>query len=258
MDYRAAAKSSLGAARAKAPSPAGGRMRTNAGARSTATTTTAPAAAADGGTKRPGEGPPLSYAATAKKSGGGSGPERGDAARPLTALVGAAVELDMADGSRLDGVLYAFDVYSGVVAVVSEPEGAARGRLRVVLARAANIAAVRVAKGPSPLPELPDLPLVDPARIEARKARELVLAQERAARIGVGVSDKAQAIFEALSKTMPCRWDQDRIVVLDEVLIEPPYAAENCRELSAAAFSLTRVRKVLQGELSRLDQTAAK
>ncbi|CAJ0874080.1 22087_t:CDS:2, partial [Entrophospora sp. SA101] len=83
--------------------------------------------------------------------------------------------------------------------------------------------------------------------LQAYKETRLALA-----RIGVGVTQEAQDIFDALSKTLPCRWADEKIVVLDEVIINPPYDLENCKASSSASGSLARVRKVLEGEKRRL------
>ncbi|KAJ3226491.1 protein with role in RNA processing [Clydaea vesicula] len=76
-------------------------------------------------------------------------------------------------------------------------------------------------------------------------------------KIGLNVSDQAQLIFDALSKTLPVKWKDDSILVLDEVLITDPYKVENCKVLikknnanNSQAFA--RVCKVLEGERKRL------
>ena len=42
-------------------------------------------------------------------------------------------------------------------------------------------------------------------------------AQAEASRLGVGVTAQGQALFDTLSKTLPCRWRGTSIIVLGEV-----------------------------------------
>ncbi|KAJ2063745.1 hypothetical protein GGI17_001531 [Coemansia sp. S146] len=259
------------------------------------------------GTRKAASSSPLSYAATAatKKaaaaaatatatSGSGNVGENGTVGRkgsarqtslpsmPLTSLVGARIRITLTSGSDIEGLVYTYDVYSGVVALISAltsddlPDlqniagaspsvGGGRQRAQIHLVKAANIKAVEVLAAQTEAANgekeekfaMPEVRAVDTSVAEARKQRALIQAQERAQRIGVGVSDKAQSIFEALSRTLPCRWSRDSIIVLDEVSIEPPYSVDSCHELQPASFSLQRVKKVLQGELSRMDRVAA-
>ncbi|KAJ2817771.1 hypothetical protein IWW50_006051 [Coemansia erecta] len=265
MNYRAAATRNLKDAPATAAKPAASsgpanpeppagdspRMKPNSGPRSSSQS---------GGRKA--NNAPLSYAATAAKKGSDAGAaRRGAAGRAsgsppalaLTSLVNTRVEIDLVNGDRAEGVLFTYDVYSGVVALISAPATESRGAKKhsVRLVKAANIRDVRVVDGIADV-QIPEVRTVTAAEIEARKTRALVQAKERAALIGVGVSDHAQSIFEALSKTLPCQWDQSRIIVLDEIAIEPPYTADSCRALTSASSTLLRVKKVLQGELGRL------
>ncbi|KAJ2848706.1 hypothetical protein IWW36_003130 [Coemansia brasiliensis] len=271
MNYRAAATGQLKDAPSKSAtrsnaSPAlsnestaseSPRMRSQAGSRPNSQV----------GNRKGGGATALSYAATAAKKGG-NGSDSGTMRKTgktmgtqpttaLTSLVNTRIEVQLVDGSRAEGVLFAYDVYSGVAALLVPQSGdlPAETKHTVRLVKASNIRNVEVkGKGETKLPSVQE---VKQEVVEARKARALAQAKERAARIGVGVSSHAQAVFEALSKTLPCRWDKKRIVVLDEIVIDPPYTVESCRELSSASFSLSRVKKVLQGELSRLEQSAA-
>ena len=73
------------------------------------------------------------------------------------------------------------------------------------------------------------LPAVDDAR-SARRLEEAVRAAEaESERVGVGVTRQAQLLFDALSKTYPCRWRETTIAVMDTVLIRPPYTPDSCQ-----------------------------
>lgn len=72
--------------------------------------------------------------------------------------------------------------------------------------------------------------------------------QEAAARKNKSVSKDGQEIFDALSRTLPTRWDGTSIVVMDAVVIASPYKGEDCKAKAGAgqqAGVLPRVKKVV-------------
>lgn len=78
-----------------------------------------------------------------------------------------------------------------------------------------------------------------------------------AANIGVGVTQEAQDIFDALARTLPCAWDGQDIAVMDEVRIRAPYA--KCEGVPGGdPRAVERVQKVLENEKSKLMKAGAK
>ncbi|KAF1317105.1 hypothetical protein FI667_g14995, partial [Globisporangium splendens] len=94
---------------------------------------------------------------------------------------------------------------------------------------------------------LPNISEDDLLRLEQRNKD---VAERALASIGKDVSSEAQAIFDALNKTMPCEWEGTNIRVMGDVLIKPPYQPQNC--ISAKPQVLDRVKKVLEGEKNKL------
>lgn len=124
---------------------------------------------------------------------------------------------------------------------------------------------------------LAKLPALDEARCRERLERAVQAAAARAAKVGVGVSRRAQAAFDALDKTLPCAWgesegDRGTIYVLGEVAVKGPdydsgsasvveggagaeaaaAAAESAVEASKARQALERVRMVLDAAKDEL------
>ncbi|KAM9983372.1 hypothetical protein ACTFIY_000088 [Dictyostelium cf. discoideum] len=76
-------------------------------------------------------------------------------------------------------------------------------------------------------------------------------AAQKAMKIGVGVTPEAQEIFNSISKTLPCDWSGENIIVLNEVKISSPYNIENCTGPENCK-SIERVKKVLEAERKKL------
>ncbi|BGP45055.1 hypothetical protein JCM10450v2_000872 [Rhodotorula kratochvilovae] len=80
-------------------------------------------------------------------------------------------------------------------------------------------------------------------------------AQAARARVGQGVSADAQALFDALARTLPVRWAGQSIVVLEEVVVEAPYGVANVKGAKGSAERVERVKKMLEGIRTRLGLT---
>ncbi|GAV83717.1 AD domain-containing protein, partial [Cephalotus follicularis] len=91
---------------------------------------------------------------------------------------------------------------------------------------------------------------IDLASLQAREELAIRLAEADAERIGVGVTSEAQSIFDALSKTLPVRWDKTAIVVMNEVRVSSPYLPESV--IGGTPSANKRVKKVLVLERKRL------
>lgn len=65
-------------------------------------------------------------------------------------------------------------------------------------------------------------------------------------RRGVGVTVEAQDLFDYLSRTLPCRWAHQIIIVLDVVRIDPPYLPSNCAAETKDLVTLNRVKRLIE------------
>uniref|UniRef100_A0A8V5GW38 Uncharacterized protein n=1 Tax=Melopsittacus undulatus TaxID=13146 RepID=A0A8V5GW38_MELUD len=78
---------------------------------------------------------------------------------------------------------------------------------------------------------------------KARTEKEEKLSQAYA--ISAGVSLEGQQLFQTIHKTIKdCKWQDKNIVVMEEVVIAPPYQVENCKGKEGSALS--HVRKIVE------------
>lgn len=85
---------------------------------------------------------------------------------------------------------------------------------------------------------------INVAAAEAREKAATAEAMKRAAKIGVGVSGIGQQVFDALSKTLPCRWADRHIIVMDEFVISP----DNYNSVSVPNVPTSTLQAVARGE----------
>ncbi|KAI9701815.1 MAG: hypothetical protein M1836_001159 [Candelina mexicana] len=95
---------------------------------------------------------------------------------------------------------------------------------------------------------VPSIGTVDMKAVKAREEAAIKRLQDKENKRGKGVGKEGQDIFNALERT----WHETSIVVLDSVIIAPPYRVEDCKAPSNQQAALNRVKKVLEIERKKI------
>ncbi|POM59467.1 hypothetical protein PHPALM_31798 [Phytophthora palmivora] len=159
--------------------------------------------------------------------------------------VGAKVRVLTTTQETFEGIIFTLDPVANFL--VLEEQNGAKSKTRIFQLEA--LQKVQVLE-PAPAGLQLTLPVISDEELQRVEQRNKGLAERALASIGQGVTAEAQAIFDALNKTMPCEWEGANIRVMGEVVIKPPYHPQNC--VSANTQVLSRVKKVLEGEKSKL------
>lgn len=156
-------------------------------------------------------------------------------------------------GEELHGTIFAYDEASKVLVLRQPGSHGGVSTLKFIRTNCPDELKILSATRPSELHD-PILPYVDLDLCIDREKKALQQAESEAGKVGVGVTKEAQAVYDALSKTMNCSWEGQAIVVMQEIRIAPPYGPA---DLSFTGYHkdqgmMDRVRKVLQRERQRL------
>jgi len=164
-------------------------------------------------------------------------------------IVGLIVKIKTSLGEEVEGEIFSFDNNTNCVVLVEHQKHSTLKK-NYRLLKASFVKEIQYVGRAENVDFELEPPPVSIAKARHKEASSLRAMREEISRIGVGVTQEAQEIFNALSRTLPCKWYKDSIIVFDEVVIESPYGIENCR--GPTSLSVDRVKKVLEGERKRL------
>ncbi|CAO2645522.1 Protein LSM12 [Lemmus lemmus] len=156
--------------------------------------------------------------------------------------VGSQVSCRTCQEQRLQGEVVAFDYQSKMLALKCPSSSGKPNHADILLINLQYVSEVEIindrTETPPPLASLNVSKLASKARTE----KEEKLSQAYA--ISAGVSVEGQQLFQTIHKTIKdCKWQEKNIVVMEEVVITPPYQVENCKGKEGSALS--HVRKIV-------------
>ncbi|KAJ9172080.1 hypothetical protein P3X46_015366 [Hevea brasiliensis] len=166
--------------------------------------------------------------------------------------VGCLLSIKTTLGDEFDGQVITFDRPSNILVL---QEGSKPGPRRNIRFLKANYIKEFSFLGQADDPLDVKKCYIDLHTLQAREELALRQAEAEAERIGVGVTAEAQSIFDALSKTLPVRWDKTVIVVMNEVRVSSPYLPDSVSGGTSVANE--RVKKVIEFERKRLQARGA-
>ncbi|CAK0736037.1 hypothetical protein CVIRNUC_000681 [Coccomyxa viridis] len=163
--------------------------------------------------------------------------------------LGAAVKLETDLGETVEGEVFAFDDSADLIALRAPCSKSSKAvTLRIIKASCVK----KVLQSTSPhQPFYDKLPAIDERRQHAKLQKATQVAQEKVERQGLGVSKEGQQIFDCIYKTLPCKWQEKTIIVLNEVHVKEPYDTSSVTKAHSDVPSTTLERVILMVKSER-------
>lgn len=174
------------------------------------------------------------------------------------------MKLEQYDGSEIQGFIHAYDRASTLVCVEVIPSS------ETVLVCADNIkSATLVSLSKDTVRMWPNVSSmsVDGGRTKTEIDRvwqkkhtqwlqtNHTITMTQTGRMTVAhIKTYAQMVFDTLAKTLPCQWDNDTIIILGSVRLDPPYDT-SCISGNGDNGVVNRVRMILEKESNVLNKS---
>ena len=178
---------------------------------------------------------------------------------PTAANIGCRVSIKSL-GTTVEGVVFTVDGGCVVLEQFSSSSlGDSKATYTVLNAAAIDEFAV-LAEVPANLAKEATLPAINSEFLTAREERAVVRAGDDSKNINPNATTRTQAVYEALSKTMPTKWlnpdganSSPSILLFEDIIIPPSMRPEDCKARGGEERLLERVQKVLSGIHKKLD-----
>lgn len=160
--------------------------------------------------------------------------------------IGSTVSCTTRFNEEVVGEVIAFD-YKTKTIVLRQPSTCGKPNLyNITLLNISNVSDVKVLNECTDEP--PELPPLSHALLKKRLAQEVQAKTIMAQASSKGVSSEGQKIFAYIFKTIQqCEWSNKSIVVMDEVLVNPPYRSQDCvAKDGKEAKALGHVKKIVE------------
>ena len=183
-------------------------------------------------------------------------------------LAGFQVELKLIDGQHLKGWIYALSQNTSTLVLEQRSTSLLKSVSSFHLLKFESVESIELIINNEEDARIdvstPSYVHVD--RFAGRLQQAGIAFRKRLSKQGKNVSEEAQLIFDMISRTTPCRWEEPDIIVFDQIRVRPPYfTAESCsiiaRQNSGHKIplehheALQRVHRMLQAVKQRISNT---
>ncbi|KAI0239336.1 LSM12-like protein A [Lamellibrachia satsuma] len=160
---------------------------------------------------------------------------------------GMIVACTTCHGQKVEGEVMAFDYQSKVIALKSPSASGKPNTHDVRIINLALVSDVSVIKESQDTAQT-QLTNLNQNKLLQRTRHNLEEKRRQVEYIGDGVSAEAQKILHSITKTITdVKWDGEKIVVMDQVVVAPPYKMENCSlKEGCPAQALQHVKKLIE------------
>ncbi|KAM3863757.1 protein LSM12 homolog B [Diretmus argenteus] len=164
--------------------------------------------------------------------------------------VGSHVSCLTCLGQQLQGEVVAFDYQSKMLTLKCPPSSGLSNLSDVILVNLSFVSDVSMVTDRAHTP--PPLALLNITKLANRVRTEKEEKFSQAYAVSAGVSTDGQQLFHTIHKTIKeCKWQEKNIVVMDDVIIAPPYQVDNCRGKEGS--TLSHVRKIVEKHFRDVD-----